>query len=412
VNELILVKGVSKVYKQYPSKWARVKELLSGGRWETHTPRWALRGIDFSVTSGQSVGIVGQNGAGKSTLLKILTGTTCASSGTIQIRGRVAALLELGMGFQPDFSGRANAILTCRMMGLEKGHVDRLMPGIEAFAELGHYMDQPMRIYSTGMHVRLAFSAATAVRPEILIVDEALSVGDAYFQHKCIRRIRQFQEEGTTLLFVSHDLAAVKSLCSHAILLDEGRLLKQGSPVSVLDYYNSLVARKTTGEPIHQHKSDDIVCTRSGSGEVRIQKAFLRNHSQQEASVFSVGDTAYIDCTLEFQEAMETPTVGFKIRDRLGNEIFGTSTWHHGIQPVRCHLGDLLQVRFKVAMNLGLGDYAISLAVHTGDSHLAGCHDWWDQCKVFQMVPGAMPYFIGVAAMPVEVSLELQEGSP
>ncbi|MBU1137462.1 MAG: ABC transporter ATP-binding protein, partial [Proteobacteria bacterium] len=228
---------MGKKYKRYPNRWTRLGEWFSLGKYQGHKATWVLRNLSFEVNDGESLGIIGVNGAGKSTLLKLLTRTSAPSEGSVEISGRVSALLELGMGFHQDFTGRVNALMTCQMMGYSSEEAHGLIEEIREFSELGDYLDQPVRVYSTGMQVRLAFSAATVTRPEILIVDEALSVGDAYFQHKCIRRIREYREQGTTLLFVSHDPGAVKSLCNRAILLDGGAIIKDGAPDSVLDYY-------------------------------------------------------------------------------------------------------------------------------------------------------------------------------
>jgi lipopolysaccharide transport system ATP-binding protein len=220
----ITVSAVGKAYKQYTGRWSRIVEWLSP-TWliklspQRHTLRWALKDISFSVQPGEAVGIVGVNGAGKSTLLKMITGTTHPTTGTVHLAGNVAALLELGMGFHLDFTGRQNAVMAAQLLGLERDEIEKLMPEIEAFAEIGEYIDQPMRVYSSGMQMRLAFSVATARRPDILIVDEALSVGDAYFQHKSFERIRQLGREGTTLLIVSHDKGSIQGLCSRALLL-------------------------------------------------------------------------------------------------------------------------------------------------------------------------------------------------
>ncbi len=201
----IRVHNLGKKYKRYSSRWARLSEWLSMGKHQAHTATWVLRNLSFEVERGAALGIIGVNGAGKSTLLKLLTRTSVPNEGSIEIQGRVAALLELGMGFHQDFSGRINALMTCQMMGYSSEEAHELIEDIREFSELGDYLDQPVRVYSTGMQVRLAFSAATVTQPEILIVDEALSVGDAYFQHKCISRIREYRDRGTTLLFVSHD---------------------------------------------------------------------------------------------------------------------------------------------------------------------------------------------------------------
>ena len=194
--------NLGKAYKRYPSRWARLAEWLRPGAPVRHELLWVLRGLDLRVPQGQALGIIGRNGAGKSTLLKMVTGTSTPTEGSVQMRGRVAALLELGMGFHPDFTGRQNAVIAAQLLGLSEGEIAAALPGIEAFAEIGHYIDEPVRTYSSGMQVRLAFSVATALRPDVLIVDEALAVGDVYFQHKCYGRIREFRAAGTTLLFV------------------------------------------------------------------------------------------------------------------------------------------------------------------------------------------------------------------
>ena len=251
---VITVRGVGKSYRRYPRPSHRLWEWVSGGRVVRHETFWALREVDFSVAEGESIGVIGLNGAGKSTLLKILTGTTRPTEGEVQVRGRTAALLELGLGFHPDFTGRQNAMMAGQLMGLATPQLAALMPEIEAFAEIGPYVDQPIRTYSTGMTVRLAFAVATATRPEILIIDEALSVGDAYFQHKCVQRIREFQAAGTTILFVSHDPVAVRTLCRRALLLDAGRLIQDGPSDLVLDYYNALIAKRGTNREIRSEE--------------------------------------------------------------------------------------------------------------------------------------------------------------
>ena len=238
----ITVSELGKAYKQYPNRWSRLIEWLKSGRVKRHQLKWVLQDISFTVKAGEAVGIIGINGAGKSTLLKLITGTTRPTTGSVHMTGRVAALLELGMGFHPDFTGRQNAFMAAQLMGISSDEIMRQMPEIEAFAEIGEYIDQPVRVYSSGMQMRLAFSVATAMRPDILIVDEALSVGDAYFQHKSFDRIRQFQKAGTTLLIVSHDKAAIQSICDQAILLKAGRLVMQGKPEAVMDYYNAISA--------------------------------------------------------------------------------------------------------------------------------------------------------------------------
>ncbi len=235
------VEGVSKQYRIYNRPVDRLKESLTRGRWKTHREFWALHDISFEVEAGTTTGIIGPNGSGKSTLLQIITGTLEPTHGTVWHEGRIAALLELGAGFNPEFTGLENVFMNSSLLGISKAETERLLPQIESFAEIGEFIHQPLKTYSSGMYIRLAFATAIAASPQILIVDEALSVGDAVFQHRCTRRIKEMQEAGTTILFVSHDPGAVRALCSRAILLHGGRLEADGPPADVLDRYQKVI---------------------------------------------------------------------------------------------------------------------------------------------------------------------------
>ena len=281
----ITVHSLGKAYKQYQGRWGRLTEWLLFGAVARHRLKWVLRDISFSVRPGEAVGIIGINGAGKSTLLKLITGTTQATVGSVQMTGRVAALLELGIGFHPDFTGRQNAIMAGQLLGTSTSQMNDLMPEIESFAEIGDYIDQPVRVYSSGMQMRLAFSVATAIRPDILIVDEALSVGDDYFQHKSFDRIRTFREQGTTLLMVSHDKVAIQSICDRAILLNSGQIAMEGPPEAVMDYYNAMLAQRQTTAVHCIQRTDGKVQTISGSGEAQILDVSLLHTSGKEADV-------------------------------------------------------------------------------------------------------------------------------
>ncbi|MBN2866883.1 MAG: ABC transporter ATP-binding protein, partial [Thiotrichales bacterium] len=248
------VSNVGKAYRKYSSELKRVASWF-GLPVKPADEHWVLHDINFSIQAGEAIGVIGQNGAGKSTLLKMITGTLPPTKGRIQVNGRIAAILELGMGFNPDFTGRQNAQHGLAMMGFTQSQIEQVMPELEAFAEVGEYFDQPVRTYSSGMQMRVAFGVATAFRPEILIVDEALSVGDAYFQHKSFDRIKQFREQGTTLLFVSHDKSAILALCNRAILIEAGLVIKDGDPEEVTDYYNALIAEKENST-IRQEKNE------------------------------------------------------------------------------------------------------------------------------------------------------------
>ena len=404
---MIAVEQLGKSYKRYPDRWGRLAEWLSGGTVVRHEARWALREVSFEVAPGEAVAIIGRNGAGKTTLLKILTGTTHPTEGHFRIDGRVAALLELGLGFHPDFTGTQNAIMGCQMFGLAPAEIHHLLPEVTDFAELDDYMEQPLRSYSTGMQMRLAFAVATAVRPEVLIVDEALSVGDAYFQHKSFKRIRSFREAGTTLLFVSHDPAAVKSLCDRALLLEQGRLIRSGAPGAVLDYYNALIAQQEAADAIVQVEAErGRTVTRSGDGRARLVTVELTDSAGNPARTFRAGAQALVRCTVAFHATVEQPTIGLLIRDRLGNDVFGTNTFHlNAAEPV-LHAGETLTATFDLRLDIGYGSYSVTAAVHARDSHLADSYDWWDGALVFEIIPDDSYRFVGTARLPVAVRLQ------
>jgi lipopolysaccharide transport system ATP-binding protein len=403
----IVVKSLGKKYKRFPNHWSRLAEYFSGGRYCGHKEIWVLRDISFRILPGEAVGIVGPNGAGKSTLLKILAGTTKPSEGTVRIPRNLSALLELGLGFHPDFTGRENVLMSCQMMGNQGNEISELLPEIEDFSELGDYLDQPLRVYSTGMQMRLAFSAATVIRPEVLIVDEALAVGDAYFQHKCMQRIRSFRKQGTTLLLVSHDPGSIKTLCDRAILFDGGKIVQDGRPNTVLDYYNGMIAKRTKDEEIQQIETESgRVATRSGNGRARILHVDMLDKRGCSARAFQVGDTAEIRCKVLFNDLIENPTVGILIRDRLGNDIFGTNTYHLELADFQSTTGEQITANFSIQLNLGQGTYSLCVAVHSGVTHLVQNFDWWDQILVFQIIPNNSPAFIGCAALPVSAEIQ------
>src|SRR5689334_1382647 len=237
----IRVESVSKQYRIYDRPVDRLKESVTRGRWKTHREFWALSNIGFEVEAGTTMGIIGPNGSGKSTLLQIITGTLQPTHGTVWHEGSIAALLELGAGFNAEFTGIENVFMNASLMGLSRSETERLLPEIASFAEIGDFIYQPVKTYSSGMYVRLAFATAIATSPQILIIDEALAVGDAVFQHRCTHRIKEMQEDGTTILFVSHDPGAIRALCSRAILLNEGRMEAEGAPAEVLDRYQKVI---------------------------------------------------------------------------------------------------------------------------------------------------------------------------
>ena len=357
---------LSKAYKSYPRKSGRVLEWL--GFPPQHVRHWVLKDVSLQVSPGESVGIIGMNGAGKSTLLKIIAGVTKATEGEVRVNGRLAALLELGMGFHPEFPGRQNVYMAGQLQGLSVEEIHGLMPAIEAFAEIGEYIDEPVRTYSSGMQVRLAFSVATAMRPDILIVDEALAVGDIYFQQKCFERLARFREQGTTLLLVSHAIGTVVQMCDRVVLLREGELAYDGSPKAATDLYQadvliSLDKRKRELEVAapEQHAAGT-------PGSLTTASATLI-----EAGTFdeagAATETFFGDSTLELRvkyqlaRDLEDPHVGFKIRDRFGRVLFETNSYCMGQRIGPRAAGDAISVAFRFPVLLAPNDYTVTVGL-------------------------------------------------
>lgn len=398
------VRNVSKAYKRYPGKWARLAEWITG--LERHEKHWVLRDISFEVAPGEAVGIIGVNGAGKSTLLKIITGTTQPTTGSVELGGRVAALLELGMGFHPDFTGRQNAYMSGQILGLSTERISEFMPEIEAFAEIGDYIDQPLRTYSSGMQVRLAFSVATAVRPDVLIVDEALSVGDAYFQHKSFNRIREFREQGTTLLIVSHDRSAIQGLCDRAILLERGFVIKDGKPEEVMDFYNAIIAEKANKTVEVKRLQDGRTQTISGTGEARVESIALLNEDNEAVEFINVGQWVRLKVDIRIHANLPELSFGYMIKDRLGQPVFGTNTHHLGVQINQLKQGEKLTLVFSFPVNIGLGSYSVSTALHVAETHLNANYEWRDLTLMFNVVNIDRDTFVGISWIPPEVECQ------
>lgn len=400
------VNGVGKAYSRYRSEWHRVASWFFPVSPSQET--WILRHVNFKVRPGEALGVVGQNGAGKSTLLKMITGTLSPSEGEITVRGRTAAILELGMGFNPEFSGRHNARYTASLMGFDAEQIDAMMPKVESFAEIGDYFDKPVRTYSSGMQMRVAFAVATAERPDILIVDEALSVGDSYFQHKSYDRIREFQAQGTSLLLVSHDPGLVQGLCDRAVLIERGAIIKDGPPGDVMDYYNALIAEKENSGVEVRTLEDGKSQTISGTGEARITEVGLYNQQGQPIEYVRVDEEVELRASVTIHQPLPSLVFGFMIKDRLGQAVFGTNTWHSEQVVNNAKAGEVIDYRIHIPANIGPGSYSVSLSVHANDSHVSANYHWWDHAVVFDVVNEQHPYFIGVCHLPVTISCNRQ----
>ncbi|MCS3903570.1 lipopolysaccharide transport system ATP-binding protein [Methylohalomonas lacus] len=400
---LMDVQNVSKAFREYSSEWKRVVRWF-GVPTKPSEENWVLRNVSFSIGEGEAIGIAGQNGAGKSTLLKIITGTLLPTEGSVTVNGRIAAMLELGMGFNPELTGRQNVYHAAGLMGFSEADIDSVIDEIEAFAEIGNYFDEPVRTYSSGMQMRVAFSVATAYRPEVLIVDEALSVGDAYFQHKSFDRIRTFREQGTTLLIVSHDRTAIQSLCDRAILLENGAVIKDGNPEEVFDFYNAIIAEKDNSTVKVRKLENGKAQTKSGTGEATVISASLLNEAGDSVYTINVGEPVRLAVDIAVKKDVEQLVLGYLIKDRLGQPVFGTNTYHMN-QPLNfVQAGSEYSYTFQFRACLGIGSYSIAVALHGGGSHVGHNYEWRDIVIMFNVVNMNREQFVGVSWLPPTVS--------
>ena len=400
----LVVENIGKAYVKYAS------ELHRFARWFglSVTPlseHWAVRNVSFRVARGESLGIIGQNGAGKSTVLKIIAGATHATEGRVSVDGTTAALLELGLGFNHELTGRENAVHAAGLMGVPQSLIRHLLPGIEDFAEIGEYFDQPLRTYSSGMQMRVAFSVATAVRPDVLIVDEALAVGDAYFVHKCYQRIREFRESGTSLLIVSHAPSAIQALCDRAILMDGGRMILDSDPPEVFDYYNALIAEKENRTVRTTRSARGQIVTESGSGEAVIDRLELLDANGQPVEYVGVGQPVSLRANVRVNSRVERLVYGYMIRDRLGQPVFGTNTHHTDQACPDLNPGDEVELVARFPMNIGPGTYSVSVALTSTETHLVKNYQWRDLALVFTVANLDQPQFVGTAWVPPTIKV-------
>jgi lipopolysaccharide transport system ATP-binding protein len=398
---VIDVNNVSKTFKLYERPSQRLKEIIF--RKPYHKPYEALRNISLHVDPGQTMGIIGQNGSGKSTLLKLMTGVLLPDSGSCELRGRVTGLLELGTGFNAEFSGLQNIYFNGSYLGLTKEEITDRLDKIMDFAELGDFIREPIKTYSSGMVMRLAFSVATFADPQCFVVDEALSVGDAYFQQKCIRRLKAFKKEGGAIVFVSHDMNAVKVLCEKAILLEKGHMIEEGDPEQVINTYNFLMAKKGKDEELNVLRAGSR--QDYGNRKVEIDSVELIGSNNCPAQVLVSGRSCTMRIVLHGHARVDEMTVGIAIRDRFGQDIFGTNSCFlnksFSIAP-----GEKKNVSFYFKeLNIGPGQYTLTVAGHSGEAHLENCYHWIDGAVSFEVVLDSDFFFIGMARLNPELSI-------
>jgi ABC-type polysaccharide/polyol phosphate transport system ATPase subunit len=397
----IAIEGLSKCYHIYDKPRDRLAQALWQGRRRFYREFWALRDVSFQVQPGAAVGIVGRNGSGKSTLLQLVCGTLTPTAGSVSVRGRVAALLELGSGFNPELSGRENVYLNAAILGLSRPEIESRFDAIVAFSEIGDFLDQPIRTYSSGMSVRLAFAVAVNVDADVIVIDEALAVGDARFQLKCAKAMDRLRDNGKTLLFVSHDGGAVKRLCSEAVLLEQGRMLLRASPNDTLNVYSKLIADERGAAAVEQdirainegraavaapkdaprapaqpadERAARLIASEREQGQItgqefsyggdsgRIESIVVTDATGTPRTTFTTGEKARVDMLLVAGGAdLEDTIFALVVKDVRGLEIYGTNTYFQGIPTPRIASGSRMRVSFELDVNIMPGTYFVSL---------------------------------------------------
>jgi homopolymeric O-antigen transport system ATP-binding protein len=418
----IEVRNLSKKYQIYGRPWEKLREMLALGPTTRRQEFWALQDVSFAINSGETLGIIGENGSGKSTLLQIVAGIMRQTRGDCFVQGKVAALLELGSGFNPEFTGRENVFMNGAILGFDTSKMEERFEAIAHFAEIGSFMDQPVKTYSSGMFMRLAFAVAINVDPDVLLIDEALAVGDLIFQHRCMHRMNQLRDQGKTILLVTHDLAAVAKFCDRAILLDKGRLLEDGKPDLVVQKYRALVFERERryGSPDGTEPPDSFVHATIDKGEVPVARSIPNmdhRFGNGEAVVLGVdlldgegnptrevfgGQKVVVRVSARFTRDINRPIIGYTLRDRMGVEISACNTSYAGqiLPPARG--GQIFTSDFCIVMpHMAAGSYSISPAVAKGNVLKHDMCDWVDNAIIFSLKSEYLVY--GMIKMDVDV---------
>ncbi len=354
----ISIRGISKVYHLFERPIDRLKHQLFGHLKSYGKEFWALKDIDLEIGHGETIGIVGRNGSGKSTLLQIIAGVLQPTTGEIAVAGRVAAMLELGSGFNPEYTGKENVFMNGSILGMSKAEMERRYDEIIDFAEIGDFIDQPVKTYSSGMYVRLAFSVQACIRPDILIVDEALSVGDAKFQRKCFRRMEELKERGVTILFVTHDVNAVINHCSRAVLLEQGQMVAQGRPQEIVERYQKLLFGADTSGPIQEY----------GDGGATFVDIWTENDDGARIESLTSGDRMRFCVRVKFHKEIENPVLGMRLKSIQGVTLTAANTANVRLETGRFKAGDEVVMRWMMECNLEPNSYFFSCGVSYPDT--------------------------------------------
>jgi homopolymeric O-antigen transport system ATP-binding protein len=416
---IIEAQKISKCFRIYRRPSDHLLELLTFGKRRRHEPFWAVRNVDLAVDRGTCLGLIGENGSGKSTLLRVIAGVIRPTSGTLSVGGRVSALLELGAGFNIEFTGRENVFLNASILGFTDAETRKRLPSIEKFAEIGEFVDRPVKTYSSGMFVRLAFAVAIHMDPDILIIDEALAVGDIFFQQRCIRRIQQLKHEGVTIIFVSHDLGAVRSLADRTIWMDHGQVHLEGRTDDVVSRYlaamvtkgrKEVMEEKAVGEALGTSDELDLseealaripkfvttlanVDHRYGNCKARIQGVGVFGREGDALSSVGQGDRICIRISVKFNSQVEQPNVGFMLRNRLGQDVAGTNLLYEGVQLPGAQADDRLSVDFIMDLPyLQAGFYHIAPAIADGTLDQYEMCDWIDNACAIEVIQRTTTY--------------------
>lgn len=424
----IVVSDVSKCFEMYDKPRDRLRQFFASQGKKHYREFWALKNVSFEVARGETIGILGRNGSGKSTLLQIIASTLAPSSGDVQVNGLLAALLELGSGFNPDFTGRENVYLNGAVLGFTRAQMTQRFAEIEAFADIGEHIDQPVRTYSSGMYVRLAFAVQACVDPQVLIVDEALSVGDEKFQRKCFEYIEGLRSRGCAILIVTHSTATVEKFCQRAVLLHEGRMHGVGDAKTIIDQYHALLysdekaylrfvnARSTDAMPADGEAALEAARLEGNhsslaepSQEQQVLRAYIAGWSASDAQgdpceVFLVGSTVWIRVHVRTLTEISEMQVGLLIRTVEGVSVFGTSTMYHGVNQVGVRPDAIFIADFEIALNLGEGSYFVTLALAESISRADMRYLDRKTDAIILRVSDPRVVGTGIAALPVKVT--------
>ncbi len=396
---IIRATAIHKRFKLYYRPVDRLKESLF--RRSYHHYHDTLKGVSFELRAGETLGIVGKNGAGKSTLLKIITGVLLPDSGTLEKQGKITALLELGTGFDHNLNGRQNITANGLLIGMTADEIQSQKQQIIDFSELGEYIDEPIRTYSSGMIMRLAFSIAMHANPDCFIIDEALSVGDAHFQQKCMKKIRGFRDQGGAIIFVSHDLNAVKILCDRVLVLEDGKIVCNDTAEAAINFYNRIIASADAQQDaglITDHQAQNF-----GNKKAVIQSANLRGQNSGTGTLTS-GEQAIISIQIQSMQKLDDIHVGIMIRDRFGQDIYGTNS-HLLHQHYQLELGQY-QFDYQLNMHLAPGKYTLTVALHSSDNHLDNCYHWIDNILDFEVVGYQQHQFAGICNLQAHLKMK------